>query len=49
MDFRQRITIDPQICHGKPCIRGLRYSTHYFGDIAQQAPKWANGAFGEWR
>lgn len=21
----QRITIDPQICHGKPCIRGLRY------------------------
>jgi uncharacterized protein (DUF433 family) len=20
-----RITIDPAICHGKPCIRGLRY------------------------
>ncbi len=20
-----RITIDPDICHGKPCIRGLRY------------------------
>jgi uncharacterized protein (DUF433 family) len=20
-----RITIDPQICHGKPTIRGLRY------------------------
>lgn len=20
-----RITIDAQICHGKPCIRGLRY------------------------
>ena len=20
-----RITLDPQICHGKPCIRGLRY------------------------
>lgn len=20
-----RITIDPSICHGKPCIRGLRY------------------------
>ena len=20
-----RITIDPQILHGKPCIRGLRY------------------------
>lgn len=21
----QRITIDAEICHGKPCIRGLRY------------------------
>jgi uncharacterized protein (DUF433 family) len=20
-----RITTDPDICHGKPCIRGLRY------------------------
>jgi uncharacterized protein (DUF433 family) len=20
-----RITIDPELCHGKPCIRGLRY------------------------
>ena len=20
-----RITIDPEICHGKPCIRNLRY------------------------
>lgn len=20
-----RITFDPEICHGKPCIRGLRY------------------------
>jgi uncharacterized protein (DUF433 family) len=20
-----RITLDPDICHGKPCIRGLRY------------------------
>jgi uncharacterized protein (DUF433 family) len=24
-DLMQRITIDPYICHGKPCIRGLRY------------------------
>ena len=23
--FADRITIDPEICHGKPCIRGLRY------------------------
>lgn len=21
----ERLTIDPDICHGKPCIRGLRY------------------------
>jgi uncharacterized protein (DUF433 family) len=20
-----RITVDPEICHGKPCLRGLRY------------------------
>lgn len=25
MNNPTRITIDPQICHGKPCIRGLRY------------------------
>ena len=21
----ERITMNPEICHGKPCIRGLRY------------------------
>jgi uncharacterized protein (DUF433 family) len=25
MNLAERITIDPDICHGKPCIRGLRY------------------------
>lgn len=25
MNLLDRITIDPSICHGKPCIRGLRY------------------------
>lgn len=25
MRVSDRITIDPAICHGKPCIRGLRY------------------------
>ncbi len=24
-DLIKRITIDPEICHGKPVIRGLRY------------------------
>ena len=23
--MEDRVTIDPAICHGKPCIRGLRY------------------------
>jgi len=26
MNLNERITIDPQICHGKPTIRGLRYT-----------------------
>jgi uncharacterized protein (DUF433 family) len=25
MNLAERITTDPDICHGKPCIRGLRY------------------------
>lgn len=25
MDITDRITIDPEICHGKPTIRRLRY------------------------
>ena len=23
-DWRERISIDPKICHGKPCVRGSR-------------------------
>jgi uncharacterized protein (DUF433 family) len=23
-DLMKRITIDPQVCHGEPCIRGMR-------------------------
>jgi uncharacterized protein (DUF433 family) len=23
-DWKQRISIDPNICHGKPCIKGTR-------------------------
>lgn len=25
MENLERITINPQICHGKPCIRGMRW------------------------
>lgn len=24
MDWKERITIDPRVCHGKPCIKGTR-------------------------
>ena len=24
-ELLRRITVDPAICHGKPCVRGLRY------------------------
>lgn len=26
MNLNERITINPEICHGKPTIRGLRYT-----------------------
>jgi uncharacterized protein (DUF433 family) len=25
MKYLDRITINPEICHGKPCIRGMRW------------------------
>lgn len=28
-----RITIDPEICHGKPTIRGLRYPVELILDL----------------
>ena len=24
MDWRERISVDPQICHGKACVKGTR-------------------------
>jgi uncharacterized protein (DUF433 family) len=24
MDWREHITVDPDVCHGKPCIKGTR-------------------------
>ena len=29
----QRITPDPNICHGKPCIRGLRYPVEFILEL----------------
>jgi uncharacterized protein (DUF433 family) len=28
-----RITIDPSVCHGKPCVRGLRYPVEMLLDL----------------
>lgn len=29
----QRITLNPEICHGKPCIRGLRYPVAFILEL----------------
>ena len=29
----KRITIDPEICHGKPCLRGLRYPVEVIWEL----------------
>lgn len=29
----QRISLDPEICHGKPCIRGLRYPVEFLLEL----------------
>jgi uncharacterized protein (DUF433 family) len=28
-----RISIDPDVCHGKPCIRGMRYPVEMLLDL----------------
>jgi len=32
-DYLSRITIDPAICHGKPCIRGMRWPVEAILDM----------------
>jgi uncharacterized protein (DUF433 family) len=29
----QRITVDSAICHGKPCVRGLRYPVEFLLEL----------------
>jgi uncharacterized protein (DUF433 family) len=31
--FRERITIDPAICHGQPTVRGLRYPAQMIPEL----------------
>lgn len=33
MNFLERITIDPEICHGKPCVRGMRWPVEVIIDM----------------
>jgi uncharacterized protein (DUF433 family) len=33
MSLSDRITLDPDLCHGKPCIRGLRYPVENFLEL----------------
>lgn len=33
MNFIERITINPEICHGKPCIRGMRWPVEVIIDM----------------
>lgn len=33
MDIRERIHINANICHGKPCIRGLRWPVEVLIDL----------------
>ncbi|MCB0594193.1 MAG: DUF433 domain-containing protein [Lewinellaceae bacterium] len=33
MEHLERITIDSEICHGKPCIRGMRWPVEVILDL----------------
>jgi uncharacterized protein (DUF433 family) len=33
MSLISRITVDPEICHGKPCIRGMRWPVEVVLDL----------------
>lgn len=32
-ELLSRITVDPAICHGKPCVRGLRYPVEFLLEL----------------
>ena len=33
MNYLERITINPKICHGKPCVRGMRWPVEVIIDL----------------
>ncbi len=40
MSSIERITIDPEICHGKPCIRGMRWPVEVLLDLIASEMAW---------
>lgn len=36
----ERITIDSQICHGEPCIRGLRIPVYLVVELVASGMSW---------
>ena len=39
MNLAERITSDPDVCHGKPCIRGLRYPVEMILELLSSGMK----------
>ena len=40
MNWRERITVNPQVCHGKACIKGTRVMVSVILDnLAEGAPR----------
>jgi len=33
IDYKERITLNPEICHGKPCIRNMRWPVEVIIDM----------------
>jgi len=40
MNGIERITIDPNVCHGKPCIRGMRWPVEVLLDLIASEMTW---------
>ena len=60
VDWRQRIAVNPDVCHGKPCIKGTRIMVSIIldylkaGELAEENPapipdaKGARRSSGNW-
>ena len=35
--YLERITINPEVCHGKPCVRGMRWPVEVILDLLGSA------------